>query len=101
MYHGNFHATQPSGSPDSAWGVCDLCGQVWDHNRLRFQWDWAGTELINKHLLVCPACYDEPFVPGKTILLPPDPIPIQDPRPPAWTEQEGETDPTIPNPWPD
>ena len=101
MYHGNFKATQPNGAPKSAWGICDRCGELWDHDKLRFQWDYGGAELINLGILVCPTCYDVPFLPRKTILLPPDPVPIENPRPPAWSEQEGSTDPVIPNPWPD
>lgn len=100
MYHGNFKAQVNTNSP-RAWAVCDRCAELWNHDKLRFQWDWSGTELINLGILVCPTCYDIPFLPRKTILLPADPIPIQNPRPPAWAQQEGYTDPTIPNPWPD
>lgn len=100
MNHGSYRATVNPSKPE-AFAICDVCGSLWSHDRLRFQYDWSGTELINKHLLVCPHCYDKPFVPGKTILLPPDPVPIENPRPNAWAEQSGETNPSIPNPWPD
>lgn len=100
MYHGNFRATTPAGAPSSAWGICDVCSELWDHNRLKFQWDYAGEQMINKGYMACPTCYDKPFTPGKVILIPPDPIPIQNPRPPSWAEQSGYTDPVIPDPWP-
>lgn len=101
MQYGNFKATIPSGAPKSAWGICDVCGELVDHDTLRFQKQWVGAELISLNYLACPTCYDIPFLPGKVILIPPDPVPIQNPRPPAWAEQSGYTDPTIPNPWPD
>lgn len=101
MYHGNFRATVNTSGHEDSFAICDLCGFLWNHSRLSFQWDYGGAELINLGILVCPDCLDIPFLPRKTILLPADPIPIENPRPPSYTQQEGYTDPTIPNPWPD
>lgn len=46
------------------------------------QWavQWQGTTLQNLGFLVCPACWDKPNPQLKTIILPPDPIPIWQPR---------------------
>lgn len=63
-----------------AYGVCDRCG-IW-HNlaNLNFQYDWAGTSLINKQMRVCPQCYDKPQEQLRAIVLPADPVPVSNPR---------------------
>tara|TARA_R110000822_G_scaffold143954_10_gene282533 strand:+ start:3534 stop:4172 length:639 start_codon:yes stop_codon:yes gene_type:complete len=55
---------------------------------LRWQYDWAGASLINKRILVCNTCYDEPQQQLRAIIIPADPTPIVNPRvePYAWDE---------------
>jgi len=55
---------------------------------LKWQYDWAGASLINKRILVCDTCYDEPQEQLRAIVLPADPMPIINPRvePYAWDE---------------
>jgi hypothetical protein len=55
---------------------------------LRWQYDWAGASLINKRILVCNTCYDEPQQQLRAIIIPADPTPIINPRvePYAWDE---------------
>jgi hypothetical protein len=50
--------------------------------------DWAGASLINKRMLVCNTCYDEPQQQLRAIIIPADPVPIVNPRvePYAWDE---------------
>ena len=60
--------------------VCDRCGRWWNHYNLRWQYDWAGTSLINKRILVCGPCTDRPQQQLRAIVLPADPVPIQNPR---------------------
>lgn len=65
-----------------ALGVCERCGFLWNLDRLAWQWDWQrGPRLFNLRKLVCPECYDKPQESGRTIILPPDPIPVQNSRP--------------------
>jgi hypothetical protein len=65
-----------------ALGVCERCGFLYNLDRLAWQHDWQqGPRLKNLHHLVCPDCYDEPQESGRTIVLPPDPIPVQNARP--------------------
>jgi len=71
-----------------AFGVCDRCGFWFNHDRLRFQFDWAGNALINKQLLVCSRCYDKPQQQLRAIILPADPVPIRNPRPEFFDEDE-------------
>lgn len=68
-------------SPD-ALGVCDFCGFLYNHKRLRWAQDWRGPKLQNLGFLVCESCLDKPQPNGQqTIILPPDPIPIRNARP--------------------
>jgi len=69
-----------SAKSPSALAVCDRCGIWTNHNRLRWQFDWAGASLINKRILVCDTCEDVPQNQLRAIVLPADPTPIQNPR---------------------
>lgn len=69
-----------SSSNPQAFGVCDRCAMWYNHVDLKWQYDWAGASLINKRLLVCDSCYDEPQQQLRAIALPADPVPIVNPR---------------------
>ncbi len=71
-------------SPSSprALGICDRCGALYNHSQLRWQFDWRGPKLQNLRILVCNSCIDAYQQNGqRTIILPADPIPIQNARP--------------------
>ena len=63
-----------------AFAVCDRCGLWTNHHKLSFQWDWAGAGMVNKQILVCPRCLDNPQPQLKAIILPADPVPVRNPR---------------------
>ncbi len=63
-----------------AFGVCDRCALWYNHVDLKWQYDWAGASLINKRILVCETCYDDPQEQLRAIVLPADPTPIVNPR---------------------
>ncbi len=63
-----------------AFGVCDRCALWYNHQNLKWQYDWAGASLINKRILVCDTCYDTPQTQLRAIVLPADPMPIINPR---------------------
>jgi hypothetical protein len=63
-----------------AFGICDRCGFLYNHDRLQWQYDWAGASLINKRILVCNSCLDVPQQQLRAIVVPADPVPIQNPR---------------------
>lgn len=63
-----------------AFAVCDRCAIWYNHYQLRWQYDWAGASLVNKRILVCDSCYDEPQSQLRAIILPADPTPIVNPR---------------------
>jgi len=71
-----------------AFAVCDRCSFWYNHNQLKFQYDWAGASLINKRILVCSTCYDTPQEQLRAIVIPADPVPVLNPRvePYAWDE---------------
>lgn len=65
-----------------AWGICDRCGFLFNHNALNWAHDWRGTNIRDLGVLVCEPCLDTPQQNGqRTFILPPDPVPIQDARP--------------------
>ncbi len=64
-----------------AFGVCDRCNRWFNHYRLKWQYDWRGTSLLNTRNLVCSQCLDKPQQQLRAIVLPADPVPIQNPRP--------------------
>lgn len=71
-----------------AFAICDRCAIWYNHVDLKWQYDWAGASLINKRILVCNTCYDEPQQQLRAIIIPADPTPIINPRvePYAWDE---------------
>ena len=62
-------------------GVCDRCKFRYNLVDLNWQYDWAGPQIINTRLRVCRTCMDEPSPWKRSILIPPDPLPVSDPRP--------------------
>lgn len=64
-----------------AFAVCDNCRFWYNHNKLKWQREWQGTQIINKGFLVCKGCLDKPNPQLKARLMPPDPVPIANPRP--------------------
>ncbi len=79
---------QTSPSSPEAWGTCDRCGFILNHNKLSWQFEWAGTRLTNLGILVCNTCLDEPQRQLGTIILPPDPMPIMNARPEQYALDE-------------
>ena len=69
-------------------GQCDRCGFWWQLHRLQFQLEWSGMQLYNTRKLVCPKCLDVPFEQLRTIILPPDPLPVEDARVPNFVVEE-------------
>lgn len=70
--------TDPS-SP-RAWATSDRSGFIGNHENLQWQYEWAGTKLINKRVLVYADEYDTPNRQLGIIILPADPLPIRNAR---------------------
>ena len=71
-----------------AWGTSDRNGMVGTHAKMRFQHEWAGTDIINTRVLVHPDELDVPQRQLGTIILPPDPMPIPNARPENYSIDE-------------
>jgi hypothetical protein len=69
-----------SASNPQAHAICDRCGFRYNHVALKWQYDWRGASLQNIRLLVCNDCYDEPQEQLRAIIIPADPVPINQPR---------------------
>lgn len=65
----------------AAFGVCDRDGFRYNRNELVWQFEWSGNQLRNKRILVCKRCLDIPNPQLRSYSPPPDPIPIDNPRP--------------------
>lgn len=64
-----------------AFGRCDSCGFTYNLRDLRKQYEWAGASIVWQGQLVCDSCYCKPQPQLKAIRLPPDPVPVKNPRP--------------------
>jgi hypothetical protein len=63
-----------------AHAICDRCGFRYNHVNLKWQYDWRGASMMNIRLLVCNTCYDAPQEQLRAIVVPADPVPINQPR---------------------
>lgn len=79
-WHPTGHARVSQRKPE-AQGVCDRCYMNYSLRDLRWQYEWEGVKLQNLRLLVCNTCLDTPQPALKTIVIPPDPLPVYNPRP--------------------
>ena len=83
-----FGRARVSSQAVEAAGVCDRCSFVYTHRDLQWQYEYAGVSLQNTRILVCQRCLDEPQPQNRAIIIPPDPVPIQNPRPELYQQAE-------------
>lgn len=71
-------------------GVCDRCYMTYNLVDLRQEKQWFGPRLMWTKFLVCKPCLDVPQQQLKPRVLPPDPLPLFNPRPENFTsDNEG------------
>ena len=64
-----------------AFAVCDRCGFVRNMSDLVWQVDWAGVSIVNERILVCKdRCFNSLQEQNRSIVLPPDPMPVLNAR---------------------
>jgi hypothetical protein len=89
--------TNPS-SPQ-AHAICDRCGFRYNFVDLQWQFDWRGASLQNLRFLVCRDCLDTPQEQLRAIVVPADPVPIEQARVQdfvaASTDYQTVTQPTV------
>lgn len=83
-WHPSGRARVNSRSPE-AQAVCDRCFLNFSLRDLSWQYQWSGVKLQNLRLLVCKECLDKPQPQLKTIIIPPDPLPVMNPRPDQYS----------------
>lgn len=75
-------------SAPRAFAICDGCGGLYNHFMLTQQPIWAGARVIPTNKLVCRKCKDRLNPNLRSILIPPDPRPVIDPRPEFYEDYE-------------
>lgn len=75
----NWHASVSRTNP-RALGNCDRCDFTYNLSDLTWQYQWVGNKLQNLRILVCPSCLDKPQMQLRSIVIPPDPVPVLNPR---------------------
>lgn len=66
---------------------------MYNHDQLRWQYEYGGMRLLNLRFLVCEPCYDLPQIQLRTILIPPDPVPVEYAVPEIYTETDNPVSP--------
>lgn len=77
------NATNPQ-----AHAICDRCGFRYNRVDLNWQYDWRGASLQNVRILVCRTCTDTPQEQLRAIVVPADPVPIDQPRTQDFAQAE-------------
>lgn len=83
-FHG--HAS-PDATQPRAQGICDRCNFSWQLSQLSYQYEYRGSAMANTRFRVCPRCLDKVAVFKKVIVIPADPVPVQNPRPDQFAYQ--------------
>lgn len=74
-----WHPKNAEVDPESprSWGACDRCGFIYNTWKLRWQYDYNGSIMLqNLRILVCEKCYDDPQPQLAPVILSPDPVPV-------------------------
>jgi hypothetical protein len=65
-----------------ALAICDGCGFQVNHDHLREKMEYrGGSTPVGTGLYVCASCDDVPQPFFRKLVLPPDPVPVSNPRP--------------------
>ena len=78
-----------------ALGICDYSGFVFPRKDLIRQMEWRGDDLAWTGFYVGKPFADKPNEQNRTPILPPDPVPVLDPRPPFFSNITWNTDANI------
>lgn len=99
---GPWHPTSKakvSVSRPSAAAVCQRCAQWRQRSELHNQRQWQGLQLQPLNIFVCDRCLDKPQVQLRTIILPPDPLPVWMPFPEPFDAEVNSNMTTMDGTW--
>lgn len=82
-----------------AFAVCDDCGGWFNRVDLLVQREWYGDFLADTGFRVCGRCLSKPQAQLKPVILPLDPVPIDEPRPERYQAQQSINGVTAPAVW--
>ena len=77
-----------SSSRPAAWGTSDRDGMIGNLERMAWQHDWRGSDIVNLRVLVHPDELDKPQRQLGTFIVPPDPVSVQNSRPEQYNIEE-------------
>lgn len=77
-----------SATNPQAHAICDRCGFRYNRVDLNWQYDWRGASMQNIRILVCNTCMDTPQDQLRAIVVPADPVPIDQPRTQDFAQAE-------------
>lgn len=77
-----------STSRPAAWGTSDRNGHVGNLERMVWQSDWRGSDIVNLRILVHPDELDKPQRQLGTFIVPPDPVSVMNARPEQYAIEE-------------
>lgn len=83
-WHPSGRARVSARSPQ-ALAICQRCQFTYNLVDLRPVMQWAGVKLQTYDILVCRACWDIPQENLRVIIIPPDPVPVFNPRPERYS----------------
>lgn len=90
MGFGDIHGrARVSTSKPAAFSVCDYCYCTYNLVDLKPQMEWYGTQLTDTGFKACYRCISKPQDQLRPIILPPDPVPVVQPRPPYYAQPIG------------
>jgi hypothetical protein len=64
----------------AAFAICECCGFQYNHRDLSWNTEYRGRMIRRTGFLRCPTCVDVPNPTLRPVVLPPDPVPILNPR---------------------
>ena len=82
--HGRAYADP---SNPRAWASCDRCADLVFRHALQAEVQWMGQSIKPTGFLVCDRCFDIPNESIRSITLPPDPVPVVNPRPVQYGDE--------------
>lgn len=73
---------------ERVWTTDARDGFITNKNKMKWQFEWAGNQLINKKILVSQSNLDVPQEQLRTIQVPADPVPKRNARPENYVMDE-------------